>query len=1077
MNWKTLFFVLWPCRRRYLPAILAGALLPFTLSAQEGEEVTEVKGEEEEDILELSPFVVDESADKGYYANNTLVGTRIRSNLDDLAASITVINEQFMEDTSSVDIRDALIYVANAESPTNHYNPGSDNGTVAGGGYPSTQNTSRYEGRKNRLRGLRPATITRDLFISDITPDAYNMERMEINRGPNSVLFGLGSPAGVINYTTKRARFQNSTVLKARFGSFGQWRGSFDVNRLLMDNEKYGQVAVRVAGLLEHRERHIEKYFEDDERLYIAGVYSPRPNTTFRMNAEVARGRAARVRPMPPLDGYTGWIAAGRPLWNPLEHMNERARLPDWFLLDAGHFNYEANGTFLSAMMREGPLNSATSIIPSVTTKGLWQGGAQGSALSFDFFGAQAILDTAIFDFFNHNFMPPSPATYHNDDLVTWAAAFEQVFFKDKSAGFKVSYGTEEYHNWSRDPLWQSQTKILVDPNTHLPNGDVNPNVGRPYIEGYTLMHDEEKDRDTLRVEAYWDINLEDKVHGWLGRHKISFLYNKRTDERQLLSGNEGIRGQDLPNELFGAVGRQPNNAMWRRWYLADSIDDLPLARPTDYDLFLTGDKPVLWWDTDATSVDPTTGVEGPWSRINSFGEEVFITQGAFVEGGQFHLEEQWTGGSITRNEVESTAAVIQSFWFKKGDGDGHFVVSTLGFRNDEFVGFAKNRILDSLGFPELDRRVWTFDSTPTATVGGDTFTLGIVGHVLPWASVHYSDSENFEASGVRTSGTGVTLGVPTGTTEEYGFSLKLLKGKLYAKVNWYETNQMNASDSGGLFRWRIPGVENRFYKELRLIDRLDLWTDPNFGYGLNLDDGEMTSGSGNIPGLTDVANSTTTGMEIEVVVNPFPNWRVMFNVGQSKAFLKNRQFYTAQYVDERTPAWQKFWDLPSSGNFCTLNWGATMKDCYNGLLGSVLAGNLLFEGRPTQQLREWRWNFVTTYDFQEGFLKNVSVGGAGRWEQGAKIGNPVIFTADGTPTSDLDNPYSGPERFNVDLWVGYHRKIFDGRMNWKIQLNLRNAFTDKNSTYPTHAQPDGSYQLIAISEPPEFFITNTISF
>ena len=1071
MNTKALLNVLSASRGRFLGMILAGALLPFAVSAQEAETEAEEMPEEEEEILELSAFVVDEREDTGYWTNNTLVGTRIRSNLDDLAASITIINEQFMDDTSSVDIRDALVYVANAESPKNHYNPGHDAGTMAGGGYPATQNNSRYEGRKNRLRGLRPATITRDLFISDITPDSYNMERAEVNRGPNSVLFGLGSPAGVINYTTKKARYQDSTELKARFGSFNQRRAVLDINRLIMDNEQWGQFAFRVIGLTEHRERNFEKYFEDDERFYVTGSYSPSPNTAFRANVEVEKGRAARVRPMPPLDGYTGWVSAGRPTWNPLEHMGEHTSLPAWFLLDAGHFKYEADGTFIGAVLtRQGPMNRSENLIPSVTTKGLWQGGAQGSARSFDFFGAQAITDPAIFDFFNNNFMPPHPATFHNNDLVTWGAEVEQVFFEDRSAGVKFSFAVEDYHNWSRDPLWQSQTKILVDPNTHLVNGDVNPNLGRPYIEGYTLLHDEEKDRATLRVEAYLDLNLEDKVHGWLGRHKLSFLYNDRTDERQLLSGNEGPRGQSLPYELYRGIGRQPSAGFWRRWYLADSIDDLPLARPTDYDMFLTGDKPTLWWDTDAVRTD-ANGDPDPWLHPTT-GEPL---EGDYVMG-QFHLVEQFTGGSITRNEVESTAAVIQSFWLKKGDGD-HFVVSTLGFRNDEFVGFAKNSIRHSSGDLELDRRVWTFDSTPTATVGGDTFTFGIVGHVLPWASVHYSDSENFEAAGVRTSGTGVTLGVPTGTTEEYGFSLKLLKGKLYAKVNWYETNQINASDSGGLFRWRIPGVENRFFQELRFIDRLDLWTDPNFSYGLNRDDGEMSSASGDIPGLTDVANSTTTGMEIEVVVNPYPNWRVMFNVGQSKAFLKNRQFYTAQYVEERTPAWSKFWDMPVSGEFCSLNWGATLKDCYNGLLGSVLAGNLLFEGRPTQQLREWRWNFITTYDFQEGFLKDFSVGGAGRWEEGAKIGNPVIYTADGIPTSDLDNPYIGPERFSFDLWVGHHRKIFDGRVNWKIRLNVRNAFSDDNSTYPTHAQPDGSYQLIAINEPQEFFITNTFSF
>ena len=1063
MNTKALLSVLSASRRRLLGVVLAGALLPFAISAQEVETEAEEMPAEEEEILELSPFVVDEREDTGYWTNNTLVGTRIRSNLDDLAASITVINEQFMEDTGSVDIRDALVYMANAESNSNFYNPGHDSGFLAGSGYPATQNTSRYEGRKNRLRGLKPATITRDLFISDITPDSYNMERVEINRGPNSVLFGLGSPAGVINYTTKKARYQDSTSLTARFGSFNQRRAVLDINRVLMNSEKLGQLAVRVIGLSEHRERQFAKYFEDDDRLFIAGSYSPLPNTTFRINAEGERGRAARVRPMPPIDKYSAWIDAGRPSWNPLEHVGEVNSLPWWAELQQGYFAYEANGTFINAAFaRDGPMNRPVNRFPSVTTSGLWEGGLPGKLLSADFFGAQGIHDISLFDFINDNLMPPHPGTFHNNDLMSFGTEFEQIFFADKSAGFKISYGSEDYHNWSRDPLWQSQTAILVDPNTHFPDGSVNPNFGRPYMEGYTLLHDEEKERRTTRVEGYLDLDLAEKVHPLLGRHKFTFLWNRRIDERHVFGGNEGIAGRDRPNELFAEQGRLPTNAIWRRWYIGSSIDDRPLSAPGGYDL-TRQDRPVFYWDMDnGTTTDPITGEEltGGWRT------------------GMFHLEEQFTGGSKTRSEVDSKAVVIQSFLFQKGDGDDHFLVTTLGFRNDEFVGFGRSRISDSTGHIITDRSIWTFPTEPTATATGDTFTLGIVGHVLPILSLHYSDSENFEASGIRTTGTGVVLGVPTGTTEEYGFTLKLFNEKLYARVNWYEMNELDASDSAFLFRWRLPGVERRFYLELRDQGLLEGWVHPNFDYGLNAGPEEdYRQTAGDVPGLSDTANSTTSGMEVEVVVNPTPNWRFMFNVGQAKAFLKDRHPYSLEYIAERMPVWEKFFDVPTTGLYCTRGWGSTLGDCFRGLAGSPLAARLLFVGVPKQQLREWRWNMVTTYEFREGFLKNLSVGGGVRWEEAPAIGNPILRTEDGTPVPDLNNPYFGEERTSIDYWVGYQRKIWNDRMTWKIHLNVRNAFADNKDLFPTHAQPDGSIQLMAITEPTDFFISNTFSF
>ncbi|HWL17303.1 MAG TPA: hypothetical protein VNR00_16975, partial [Opitutus sp.] len=71
--------------------------------------------QEEEDLIVLSPFTVDASKDKGYFAQNTLAGSRMRMNLSDLGASISVVTKQQMEDTASVDINDVFRYEINTE--------------------------------------------------------------------------------------------------------------------------------------------------------------------------------------------------------------------------------------------------------------------------------------------------------------------------------------------------------------------------------------------------------------------------------------------------------------------------------------------------------------------------------------------------------------------------------------------------------------------------------------------------------------------------------------------------------------------------------------------------------------------------------------------------------------------------------------------------------------------------------------------------------------------------------------------------------------------------------------------------
>jgi len=52
-------------------------------------------------IIELSPFTVDASKDKGFRAENTLAGSRLNTPLRDTAAPVSVFTEEFLEDLAS----------------------------------------------------------------------------------------------------------------------------------------------------------------------------------------------------------------------------------------------------------------------------------------------------------------------------------------------------------------------------------------------------------------------------------------------------------------------------------------------------------------------------------------------------------------------------------------------------------------------------------------------------------------------------------------------------------------------------------------------------------------------------------------------------------------------------------------------------------------------------------------------------------------------------------------------------------------------------------------------------------------
>src|SRR5262245_51785227 len=68
-----------------------------------------------EETLELSPFEVTTTRDTGYQANETLAGTRIRTDLKDVGAALSVYTKEFLKDVGATDNSTLLQYTTNAE--------------------------------------------------------------------------------------------------------------------------------------------------------------------------------------------------------------------------------------------------------------------------------------------------------------------------------------------------------------------------------------------------------------------------------------------------------------------------------------------------------------------------------------------------------------------------------------------------------------------------------------------------------------------------------------------------------------------------------------------------------------------------------------------------------------------------------------------------------------------------------------------------------------------------------------------------------------------------------------------------
>ena len=120
-----------------------------------------------------------------------------------------------------------------------------------------------------RSRGLaipRYRDSIQELFGSYNTtrPELYTIEQVELLRGPASVLYGQGSPGGIVNYVSKTPRAERSGEIVARYGSFDNKQLGVDVTGALNDEQS---VQGRFVGL--YRDAGTQVDFVDD-KTYVA---------------------------------------------------------------------------------------------------------------------------------------------------------------------------------------------------------------------------------------------------------------------------------------------------------------------------------------------------------------------------------------------------------------------------------------------------------------------------------------------------------------------------------------------------------------------------------------------------------------------------------------------------------------------------------------------------------------------------------------------------------------------------------------------------------------------------------------
>lgn len=1039
---------------------------------------------EAEDVVQLSPFVIDAAEEEGYGGSSTLSGSRLKSNLEDVAASVTVLTNDFLDDLGATDLASALAYVTGAENDATSDPQGGD---VLNQGFVGSD-FGDLSGRSGevRVRGLGRASTAAD-YIQLIGPtDRYNIDRSEFLRGANSILFGLAEPAGLLNLSTKRANTRREiNRVDLRVDSFGSVRGQLDFNRALIK----GKLAIRAVVLKSDTKYDVETAFERDDRQFFTATYNPFENTTLRASYENIDINARRPNYRTMQDNVSAWLA----LYNEAAAQLSPAQLAAAFYWDASKPG-GANGIPPSSVITVGgqtidlgvlrrtldgraqpvalvydssdwttPLFGGATEFARVTTNG----GLASPANTRAYFVRSADPFENTSGYFDHQVTDPKIFPFQDQELAAlpgnyrWERANRFNLSLDQRIGedlfLSASFQTQEFKSEQLFSPIAQQQQISIDVNTYLPDGRQNPNFLRPFVYGRSIGGFTDSKTEDILVQGNYDFDFAKKTERlkWLGLHRLTALYTKSSLDTQgyrwNIQADNTIPGVYDPT--FGNAGRH----LYQFWYIGDPV------QVGDTSLRLTG--------------LPTTTVSHPDQSFNlTYYDNASRTWKQSPE--PIHASRQLIANGRSYSELENDGfgVSMQSFFWHKR------VVSLLGWRTDGVESFTNTlNDINATPYQGETRADYVRSGIPDFKDRTSTSTQSVVFKVTDWLRVFASRSENFAATAPRTDNLFRPIAPQNGETKEFGFGLSMLDRKLSFRATVYDSSQNLATSSGAATTaaLRVDAFEDTLYNALEAAGRLSEWR--TIGA-----QGESTLPYDEPLNVSATANSKSKGWEAELTYNPTSSWRVSFSLSQLDNKLTNIGQELRAFIDARADYYRPFFQegLRTDGtNSTNPSTSTLLSESFRNTVASNYISNIVTEGTSNVGVPEYLATLVANYKFREGFLKGFSVGGNLRWESSKIFGYQQIDTVynlgglENEPgkVADITHPWMSDPVITGGLMFNYARKIFDDRVNWKVQLNAQNLFSEHGLRI-IRVNPDNS-PVWGIARPLTFTLSNTFDF
>lgn len=172
--------------------------------------------------IQLAPIVIDGSNDsatgpvQGYVAKRSATGSKTSTPIEEIPQAVSVVGREQMDDQGAQKIDEALRYTAGVFAQP--FGVDNDTNWLYIRGFDATQDGTYLDGLQNFSFGFGGFLI-----------DSFGIERIDVLKGPASVLYGGSNPGGIVNYISKRPTGERLRYVETGINSYGNGYLGFDI--------------------------------------------------------------------------------------------------------------------------------------------------------------------------------------------------------------------------------------------------------------------------------------------------------------------------------------------------------------------------------------------------------------------------------------------------------------------------------------------------------------------------------------------------------------------------------------------------------------------------------------------------------------------------------------------------------------------------------------------------------------------------------------------------------------------------------------------------------------------------------